>query len=321
MRDRLSVFLCHASENKDVACHLAESFIAAGIDVFYDDWDIRAGDSLRSKIDSGLEGCTHFVALLTPESVQKPWVQTEMDAAFVRKVEGACRFIPLRLNVDLQVLPPLLRGLYSPSLDNDEAAVQRLIGDIYEVSRKPPLGPVPLSAQPGLNNTHGFSVAATKIILGLVTRSEQGRHGDPQLKVEELLAVIQLSPDDFQDAVEELENAGLAEALRAVFCPPFGYFAVQPTARLFVEFDLEIKGWDPLDDARQIAAEIVGNDKQIDIPRWAEQRDWLARRANPALTLLMEGGWVNHSDEVSWPFVTVHLWRNVRTRRFLKEHS
>ena len=160
MGNRPTVFLCHASENKDIARPLAEKFITAGIDVFYADWEIKAGNSLRRKIDGGLERCTHFVALLTPESVRKPWVQTEMDAAFVRKVEGMCCFIPLRLNLNLQMLPPLLQGLYSPSLDNYELAVQQLIDDIYEVSRKPPLGSMPPSAQPGLKDTRGFSIAA-----------------------------------------------------------------------------------------------------------------------------------------------------------------
>ena len=32
-----------------------------GIDVWYDNWEIGYGDSLRRKMEEGLSECTHFV--------------------------------------------------------------------------------------------------------------------------------------------------------------------------------------------------------------------------------------------------------------------
>jgi len=51
-------------------------------------WEIRSGDSLKRKMEEGLAGCTHFVVLLTPNSLGKPWVETEIDAGFLRMVRG-----------------------------------------------------------------------------------------------------------------------------------------------------------------------------------------------------------------------------------------
>lgn len=114
-------FLCHSSQDKDLTRQIAHDLVAHGIDAFFDEWEIGPGDSLRQKIDAGLARCSHFVALLTPNSIDKPWVNAEMDAGFVRKVSGACRFIPLRHGLSVESLPPLLAALHSPELkDYDE---------------------------------------------------------------------------------------------------------------------------------------------------------------------------------------------------------
>ena len=71
--------------------------MAKGIEVWFDEWEIRAGDSLRRKMEEGLANCTHFVVLLTPNSLHKPWVETEIDAGFIRAVGGESRFIGIRV--------------------------------------------------------------------------------------------------------------------------------------------------------------------------------------------------------------------------------
>ncbi len=99
MTSKPRVFLSYASEDREAAERLARDMIHQGIDVFFAAWEIRPGVSIRAKIDEGLQNCTHFIVLLTPASVTKPWVNTEIDAAFVLKVEESCRFIPLRLGL------------------------------------------------------------------------------------------------------------------------------------------------------------------------------------------------------------------------------
>jgi hypothetical protein len=84
-------FICHASESKPLARQIAGDFMKNGIDKFFDEWEIGPGDSIRQKIDAGLVSCTHFFVLLTPQSLPKPWVNAEIDAGFLRKLEGHCQ--------------------------------------------------------------------------------------------------------------------------------------------------------------------------------------------------------------------------------------
>jgi hypothetical protein len=87
-------------------------------------------------------GCTHFVVLLTPQSIGKPWINQEMDAGPVRKLNNVCRFLPVRYKLAASDLPPLLSGMHAPEITADEDITQ-LINDIHGVSRKPPLGSAP----------------------------------------------------------------------------------------------------------------------------------------------------------------------------------
>lgn len=49
------VFISHASEDKDTVVRaLANALIDQGLDVWYDEFELRIGDSLRRKIDLGL---------------------------------------------------------------------------------------------------------------------------------------------------------------------------------------------------------------------------------------------------------------------------
>src|ERR1700730_3557674 len=99
-------FLSHASEDKELARRIAISLQSAGIPTFLDEWDIRAGDSIRQEIEQGLLICTHFVVLLTEHSIVKPWVNAEIDGAFMQKMEGRTQIIPLRFNLPHSALSP-----------------------------------------------------------------------------------------------------------------------------------------------------------------------------------------------------------------------
>jgi len=231
-----TAFLCHATEDKPLARRIAADLHAEGIDTFFDEWEMRAGDSLRQKIDVGLGGCSHFIALLSPVALTKPWVNAEMDGAFVRKLEGSCRFIALRYGLTPEGLPPLLRGSFSPSIDNYDNDIKNLISDIYDISRKPPLGPAPplvLQRQAGT----GLSAAAEAIARFIVENSKTGMSMDPQISPDDLRKITGLGDDDIIDAVDELHGRSLLRRYASIGCGPMGFHMVTPEAEMFAAMD------------------------------------------------------------------------------------
>ena len=184
------LYFAHASENKGVAKPLANRMVANGIDVWFDEWEIGTGDSLRRKMEGGLSNCTHFLVLLTPESVGKPWVETEIDAGFVQNVDGQSRFMGIRVGIGIEKLSPFLRTVRCPEIDlNNNDQVEALITEIHGISKKPALGPAPkhVAHSPvGLERWPQSAIAVAKFLV------ESSKNGlgllDPQTIPELVLA-------------------------------------------------------------------------------------------------------------------------------------
>ena len=309
------VFLSYTSEDRELAQRIAESLMAAGIDTWWDKWRIYPGDSLRQKIDEGLTDCTHFLVLLTPQSIDKPWVNAEMDAALVQKLDNQCRFLPVRHDLPASALPPLLKGLASPIVTTDEEITQ-LINDIYGVSRKPPLGPPPDTVAEARQTDTGYSPAATAVARLFVERSEHGLFADPQFRVDELAQETGLSIDDTQDALYELSGFIGMSSERGEISQKHMF----AKGVCFAEFDRHWKSWNPAEDALQLASDLVYDPEFPSAPKEvAERYGWKPRRLNPAISYLLERELIHDLQVMgTHPYAVASIVRNDQTRRFVK---
>jgi hypothetical protein len=115
------LFICHAGEDKDaIARPLAERLRDAGRKVWYDEFEIRLGDGLRSKIDEGLNISRFGVVILSQAFLaKKPWTERELDGLTTREVtEGAVKVIlPIWHEVGHAEV-----AAYSPTLADRHAA-------------------------------------------------------------------------------------------------------------------------------------------------------------------------------------------------------
>jgi hypothetical protein len=307
---RPKVFLSYTTADQALAKQIAEALMAQGIETWWDQWEIRAGDSLRQKIDEGLGNCTHFVVLLTDTSIKKPWVNAELDAALVRKLNNQCRLIPLRHGIEPSSLPPLLQGLRSPTISAGAGDIQQIINDIHGITDKPPLGQAPNAVTSSAST--GYSAAASAVARVFVEASEHGDSFDPQFSVAELREKTGLTNEDMDDAFHELRDLAKER---------FG--SVRPERYLFAEFDQHWKPWNPSEDALVLAAAMVNSpDFPAAMSAIAERLHWSARRLNPAASYLMRRQLVEYIDSLdSRPFTAHRITRNDATRRFVKSRQ
>lgn len=90
------VFISHASEDKDdVVRPLAEALREGGLEVWYDEFELRIGDSLRRKIDSGLARSRFGVVVLSQDFFRKGWPNYELDGLVTRSVSGEQVLLPI----------------------------------------------------------------------------------------------------------------------------------------------------------------------------------------------------------------------------------
>ena len=106
------VFISHATEDKEeVARPLAIALDAEGLRVWYDEFELRTGDSLRRKIDTGVARSRFGVVIISPSFFAKGWPQYELDGLVTKAVTGEQALLPLWHNVSkAQVME------HSPSL-------------------------------------------------------------------------------------------------------------------------------------------------------------------------------------------------------------
>lgn len=131
------VFVSHASEDKDeVARPLVAALRERGVKVWFDDFELRIGDSLRRKIDRGLASSRFGLVVLSPSFIAKGWTGYELDG-----------MVSLTVSKE-QVLLPIWHKLshaevmaYSPSLADKVArnttthAIDDIADEIAEVVR------------------------------------------------------------------------------------------------------------------------------------------------------------------------------------------
>ena len=90
------VFISHASEDKDrVVTPLANALRNRGLSVWFDRFELRIGDSLRRKIDSGISRSRFGIVVLSPAFFAKGWPQYELDGLVTMAVSGKQVLLPL----------------------------------------------------------------------------------------------------------------------------------------------------------------------------------------------------------------------------------
>jgi hypothetical protein len=74
------VFISHASEDKEAVVRpLAHALSNGGLKVWYDEFELRIGDSLRRKIDAGPAKSRFGVVVLSRSFFRKGWANYELD--------------------------------------------------------------------------------------------------------------------------------------------------------------------------------------------------------------------------------------------------
>jgi len=103
-------FISHNSRDKEVAREVALFLTTEGVNVWFDEWNIAAGDSIVREVNFALERCTHFILIWSANAAGSPWVGQEAEATVKRGIEsGVPRIIPVVL--DTTPLPPLVSAI------------------------------------------------------------------------------------------------------------------------------------------------------------------------------------------------------------------
>lgn len=124
-------FVSHAWEDKEeIAAPLATALRNYGISVWYDEFSLKVGDSLRRSIDRSLALSKYGIVIVSPHFLSKEWPQRELDGLVAREIAGTKVILPVWHRIERS---HLLR--YSPTLadrvaTHSELGVAKVVNDL-----------------------------------------------------------------------------------------------------------------------------------------------------------------------------------------------
>jgi hypothetical protein len=102
------IFISHASKDDDFVKQLRDALASLNLPVWVDSRNLRGGDKLVLEIDDAIELARSVIVVLSPNTVNSPWVRKEIGKAL--KVEKQ------RRGSGYRVIPLLLPGVEPSAL-------------------------------------------------------------------------------------------------------------------------------------------------------------------------------------------------------------
>ena len=145
------VFICHTSEDKEEFVRpLAISLISRDLKVWYDEFTLTVGDSLRRSINKGLANSRYGIVVISPNFLRKDWPQKELDGLDALEVNGRKVILPVWHQIDVigvRKYSPILADRVATS---SEKGIEQVTIDIFKAIEHP------LTKGKGISLTHKF---------------------------------------------------------------------------------------------------------------------------------------------------------------------
>ena len=130
-------FISHASEDTEsFAGPLADELAKAGLKVWFDQFTLEVGDSLRECIDRGLSDSRFGIVVLSHAFFSKRWPQNELNGLIARESFGGKVILPVWHDITAEEVAeysPLLADRVAVSSDAGIAEVARKLADVIRL--------------------------------------------------------------------------------------------------------------------------------------------------------------------------------------------
>ncbi len=136
---KYDAFISHATEDKDELVRpLAELLRTKGFSIWYDEFQLKVGDSLRRSIDKGLANSRFGIVILSTSFFAKNWTQYELDGLVEKEMAGGKVILPIwhKISKDevMQYSPPLADKVALNTAMNTIEELAQKLGEILQTS-------------------------------------------------------------------------------------------------------------------------------------------------------------------------------------------
>ncbi len=129
---RPTVFLSHSSKDKAFVSRLATDLKSRGVPVWFDQWELKIGDSLTEMIEKGIDASGWLAVVLSKGSASSNWVQKELRAAQARELRDRNVFVLPIVIDDCEIPLFLLDKVYADFRKSYEHGLESLVKRVIE---------------------------------------------------------------------------------------------------------------------------------------------------------------------------------------------
>lgn len=133
------MFISYASEDREALARPLAEALCEHFDIWYDQYSLVMGDSLREKIDEGLSSCEFGIVILSKYFFGKSWPKKELDGLISRESSGHSVILPIWHNIekdDVEKYSPILASKLavksSGNLKDIVKEIERAVNKRYE---------------------------------------------------------------------------------------------------------------------------------------------------------------------------------------------
>lgn len=216
-------FISHTSDDNDFCNPFYTALRQNGVCPIMDEHDFRPGDDLVKRVfDEGIGESDAVLFVLSPASVDRPWVREELSAAVIRKLRDRTRLIPIVIKgLPDERVPEVLSATkwIRVAAEDDPAAIAKQVAGVLHsdaqpnptVSAPPKWTEQPVSGKLGMD-------PRDEVLFGYVCR-ERLQSQNPLVATQGLISYASdhgLEHDDVATAISVFRRHYYIEELRGI---------------------------------------------------------------------------------------------------------
>ena len=289
------VFISHASEDQEaVALPLTRLLQTAGLQVWYDEMELKAGDNLREKVEEGLSRSRFGVVILSKHFLEKDWTRNELDALWSREVGGSKVLIPVWHLITREQVAKYSILMANRLAVTTDKGLERVVEEILRVVKGPSSGvfqhparsgettkgevagssPKPDDAVSSIQNRLDIALEGHYIIESLIASGEvaivyraRDRYLNRQVAIK-VLNTFQLAPNVQGEAIakfhNEMRHAGslkhrnIVQVYSAIQSPDLPFIVLEFVEGVRLDKIIETTGVQPFRKVRDFIWHLAG---------------------------------------------------------------
>ena len=134
MMDKTRVFISHSHLDNDFAVKLAEDIEETGMNCWIDLWELQVGDSLRKKVEQGINTSDWLIIILSRNSINSNWVQHELDMGITKELDSKDVFVLPVLMDNCEIPLCLKTKVYANFISNYNNGLDAIISRLTNLT-------------------------------------------------------------------------------------------------------------------------------------------------------------------------------------------